>query len=43
MTDLSPTAAAALANYEAIVAAYPESAVTEIPADGDYDHRLVQQ
>lgn len=43
MTDLSPTAAAALARHEATVAAYPESVVTEIPADGDYDHRLVQE
>lgn len=43
MSDLSPTAAAALIRAQALVAIYPDAVVSEIPADGNYDHRLVQQ
>lgn len=40
LNDLSPTAREAIERAEAQIAAYPESEVTDIPKDGDYDHRL---
>jgi hypothetical protein len=43
MPDLSLNAAEILAKYEATIATYPESEVSVIPDDGDYDHRLVGQ
>jgi hypothetical protein len=41
--NLSPEGKAHLARYEALTASYPDSEVTQIPDDGDYDHRLIQQ
>lgn len=41
MPDLSPTARAAVERTMRMLEKYPAAEVTEVPEDGNYDHRLV--